>query len=248
MCAMFINDQMDDNLQIANIGGSAFNFSAVRLDELQASEYTLVDIEVDVSGSVSSFKKELEDCIKSIIEACKKSPRAENLMIRVQTFGSALDELHGFMLLNMIDSSKYKLIIRGCTALFDASYSGIGACLSYSKTLKNEGIGINAIHFVITDGEDNQSVATPKMIKDMKDKALANEEIESILSILIGVNTSSCQDALDKFKNDAGFDQFISVNDSSASSLAKIANFVSKSISAQSQSLGSGGASKPITW
>tara|TARA_Y100000310_G_scaffold279517_1_gene298667 strand:+ start:3510 stop:3662 length:153 start_codon:yes stop_codon:yes gene_type:complete len=43
---------MDPTSQSFNIGGSTFGFSGIGVDDLEASEYTLVVIAVDMSGSV----------------------------------------------------------------------------------------------------------------------------------------------------------------------------------------------------
>jgi hypothetical protein len=53
---------------------------------------------------------------------------------------------------------------------------------------------------------------------------------------------------LENFKNEAGIDQYINIGKADANTLAKLADFISKSISSQSQSLNSGGPSQPIVW
>jgi uncharacterized protein YegL len=77
---------------------------------------------------------------------------------------------------------------------------------------------------------------------------MEEECIELLLAILIGVNVNQASVArvLSKFNVDAGFDQYVEMKDASKESLAKMAQFVSKSISAQSQSLGTGGASATL--
>ena len=87
----------DKSMQsIAIAGASNFKFSAVRPDDLGASEYTLVTIAVDISTSVSGFENELEACVKAILGAAKKSPRADNLLVRIISFNSDLEEIFGF--------------------------------------------------------------------------------------------------------------------------------------------------------
>jgi hypothetical protein len=72
--------QVDDNLEVIKIAGAgSFQFSAIRPEDLGATEYTLVTIVVDITGSIADFADELLKSVKAIIEACKKSPRAENL-------------------------------------------------------------------------------------------------------------------------------------------------------------------------
>ena len=69
------------------------------------------------------------------------------------------------------------------------------------------------------------------------------------MSVLIGVNVTNPTLAayLSSFKTDAGFTQYIELDNATAGKLAKLAEFVSKSISAQSQALGTGGPSKQLS-
>jgi len=134
------------------------------------------------------------------------------------------------------------------TALFDATYSSVAATLKYGKTLIDQDFSVNGICFIITDGEDNNSNVTPLQVKNQMGIAIQGEDIESLLTILIGVNDNSYKSYLETFKDEANLSQYVSVGDATAQKLAKLAAFVSKSISSQSQSLGSGGASQLLTF
>ena len=49
---------------------SGFQYSAVKMDLHGASEYTVVLVVVDTTGSVQGFKDQLIDCLKLILESC----------------------------------------------------------------------------------------------------------------------------------------------------------------------------------
>jgi uncharacterized protein YegL len=234
-----------------NIKGTSFTYSATKMDNLGASEYTLVTIVVDRSGSVSGFKTELEKCIQEIVKSCKYSPRADNLMIRLVTFADDVKEEHGFKLLTDINIVEYDnfLQLGGSTALFDASYNAIEAANSYAKQLKDNDYNANGIVFVLTDGDDNRSSFTPDYVKKSKTSSVNKEVMESNISVLIGVNVNdpNITNYLAMFKTNGEFDQFVAIDDASSKKLAKLAAFVSKSISSQSQALGSGGPSQQIS-
>jgi len=243
----------DQNLEIIKIpGAGSFQFSAIRLEDLGATEYTLVTIVVDITGSVASFADDLLKMVKSVIEACKKSPRAENLLIRLVTFNyyNNIQEVHGFKLLSLIDLNSYKnFICTGMTALFDASYESVGATLTFSKSLIDQDYNCNGCIYIITDGADNNSkVATKKMIKDKIIESMKSETIESLITVLIGINAAECKTELDEFKNQANLTQFVDVGEATPQKLAKLAAFVSKSISSTSQALGTGAPSQPLTF
>jgi uncharacterized protein YegL len=227
---------------------SHFGFSAKNVDELGATEYTLVTIAVDISSSVADFKREMEKCLKEIVDACRRSPRADNLMIRIVMFGSSLQELHGFKLLQECHPGDYDdcLPVGGMTALCDASVNAIEALGSYGQRLVDGDFDTNGILIVITDGDDNNSTNTPNQASKAIKTISKAETLESLVTILVAVNISDphVSQCIKKFEKAVGFMQYVELNNASASTLAKLAKFVSKSISSQSQALGTGGPSQ----
>jgi len=173
------------------------------------------------------------------------------LLIRIMQFGNDMHEIHGFKLLSQINPADYDnaIQISGSTALYDASTNGIAAAVDYGEKLSAQDFNVNAIVFVLTDGDDNMSVMGPSAVKDAMKQAMVKEKLESMISILIGVNMQDAGTSarLDQFHKDAEFSQFIAIKDASAKSLAKLAQFVSQSISSQSQALGTGGPSQLLT-
>lgn len=233
-----------DNSQLEqyNLVGSNYQFSGVGVDNLDATEYTLVSLVVDESGSVASFHKELENTIKSIFASCKHSPRKENLLARLSAFDHNIREVHGFKSLSFCKEDDYDNCLRpnGSTALFDATLEALKATDSYATTLGKNDFSVNSIVFIVTDGEDNQSRNQPKQVADAIKSLVSNEHLESVLTVLIGVNDTNCSNYLNRYQTEAGIDKYVSLGDVSESKLAKLAQFISKSISLQSQSLGTG--------
>jgi uncharacterized protein YegL len=247
---------MDDDMEHQKIvGPGTFTFSAVKPENLGASEYTLVSIVCDVSGSVVEFSDELLETVKKIVEACKKSERSENLMIRFVTFNSTVEEIHGFKELFSISPDDYDpLRPNGVTALYDASYSGIGAVLTYAESLMDNDFDVNGAVYIITDGMDNDSSMTPNDVKKLMDQAARGEKIESLITVLVGLKDPNIsQDMwndevskwLEKFHKEANLTQYVDVGNATPQRLAKLAEFVSQSVSSQSSALGSGSPSQP---
>jgi len=251
--------------------GSGFGFTGQIIETLGASQYTLVTIALDETGSIRGHESQIEAMLKAAIGACKHSPYSENLLIRVIRFGSqyhrhgtaGVDEIHGFKPLSEIDVASYpQLRGSGGTPLYDAVYSSVGAMNVYAQSLVALDFPVNGITFVITDGENTYSVATPKMVKDELARSVTGEIMESHLSILIGIDTSSdmndtdpmklrrrtaVEQILSQFQQETGIDQFIWAGDADEKNLAKLAAFVSQSISSTSQALGTGGPSQQIS-
>lgn len=228
---------------------SNFGFTAQRPDTLGASEYTIVGIAVDVSGSVAGFKSDLEKAYRDIIGSCRKNPRAENLLVRGASFNDSLNEIHGFQGLDTIDEAKTSFYPGGGTALFDSALEGVETLGTYGKQLADMDYLVNGVLFVVTDGDDNGSrVANPSKIKAAIEKIRKSETLESLKVILIGVGDQvSVKNYLDTLHQQAGLDQFVWIGNADAKSLAKLADFVSRSISSSSQALGTGGPSQNLT-
>ncbi len=245
--------RLDGDMQSQNIGGrGGFAFTGLRFDKLGATEYTLVTIGVDVTGSVESFEAELLKALRASVDACKKSPSSDKILIRViyfsDKFHGGVMEVHGFQPLTAIDVTKYPpLNPGGSTPLCDAVYSALGATNAYGKQLRDNDFGVNGIVFVITDGGENSSIATMAMVKKEQKDAIAGEKLESMISVLVGINDAGAQAELQRFQKDAGMTQYLSVGNATPQRLAKLAAFVSQSVSSQSQALGTGGPSKTIT-
>jgi hypothetical protein len=192
----------------------------------------------------------------SIVEACQKSPRGDNMMLRVVLFDDDVFELHGFKPVNDLTPTNYvnSVSTGGCTAAFDAVYNAILASNQYAKDLVDQRYTVNAAVFLITDGGDNRSIATPKMVKEALEIGKKEEALESTMSVLIGIgfgtesDISQSSNYLRDVHDKCGFQQYISAGDASPSTLAKIGGFVSKSASSQSQALGTGGPSISLTF
>ena len=250
--------RMTDNNNMNNInipGPGTFTFSGIRPEKLGATEYTLVTIVVDETGSVADFADELLKTVRSIVKACAGHPRADNLLIRLLGFNDQIKEVHGFRPLTGINADDYDPFQpAGMTALYDAVYSAIGATLTYAKILTDQDFDVNAAVYIITDGMDNRSTVTPKMIAEKVRQAQIGEEIESMVSVLIGLNESNghrrndVSQYLQDFKDDAQLTRYIDAGKAEAKTLARLANFVSQSISSQSQALGSGRTSQQLTF
>lgn len=226
---------------------SQFAFSGKKVEQLTESEYTLVDIVVDLSGSVSGFINDLQKAVSTIVQSCTKLPRADMLLIRVTSFNDSVAEIHGFLPLSDVQAWKYKMIPSGLTALFDGALSSVEALSSYAERLSKQGIRCNAVTFVITDGCENRSrIGTTAKIQAAINKAYADEYLDSLKGIIISLGSYS-QAEIDRISKDMGFEQAVSLANTSPESLAKVANFVSRSISSSSQALATGGTSQNLT-
>ena len=240
---------MNNDMITGKVGN--FSFSGVRPEKLGSTEYTLFNLNVDVTGSVSGFEAQLLNAVKQVIEACKKSPRADFILMRYAQFNYDVKEVYGFVPVTSIDTNTLTVpTCTGATALYDAIFTGAKATNEYAKVLADQYFQVNAISATVTDGDDNQSIHTTDEVRKEIVKGVTDEILESNMTILIGVNTqqSYMKNKLDQCKNDMQLDQYVDIQDADATSLAKMAKFISQSVSSQSQSLGTGGKSQLLTF
>ncbi len=242
----------ETQLDQINLPNSHYGYSATRLEDLGATEYTIATVVADISGSTSAFILDMEAAIARIVQACKYSPRADNLLLRLVAFDDSLSELHGFKLLENCNLADYGGTLRpgGSTALYDATQNAVASTTNYAQKLSSADFAANAILFVITDGMDNASKMSAKKVKAALDEAVRSEALESVVSVLIGVDVQDPEVSryLKKFQVDAGFTQYVELDQADAKTLARLAEFVSQSISAQSQALGTGGGSQQLVF
>lgn len=230
--------------QIAN-----FAFSGVRPEKLGSTEYTLVTLVIDKTGSVCGFTQQLLAMKQAVVEACHRSPRADYLMLRSTEFNERVDEEHGFTELTRLDPTAYQAPrCSGSTALFDATRNAVMATNAYARMLSDQDFSVNGLVVVVTDGDDNCSHYTTSDVAAEVVNGVQQEWLESLNVILVGVNASIYKRQLQAFKDDAGLSQYVDVGDATPAKLAQLAQFVSRSISAQSQSLGTGGASQALVF
>ncbi len=246
------NTAVDPNMLTLNTA-SNFQFSAVGIDSLGASQFTLVNLLVDVSGSVSGYEKMLEDCLKAVLRSCKQpSMPTENIMIRVTRFGSTVEEVHGFRCASDIKEAEYTNTLHpsGSTLLCDAVLEALEASMTYARLLDAQDYDSNTVLYVITDGSDNGSTHSAGAIKRAMGLVKQEEILESAAIILIGVGCHNSSSYLTGFQRDADITQFVDMEaefkkGDPAKLFGRMGGLISKSISSTSQALKQG-TSQPI--
>lgn len=242
----------DHEEQVQAAGG--FGYSAASIDHLEqtgTTDYSLATICVDLSLSVKPFVKQIELALEASVASLKNHPRSDYMLVRVLTFNDRVTELHGFRLLADCEPSKDYigvLYAGGMTACYDAVVNAVDATMDYAERLVERFFAANAITIMIGDGMNNRGTHTAADVADRLQAAMKSEKLESHNGILIGVNVNDPEVKawLAKFEIEAGFDQYIEVENATPEAIAKVGNFIYRSVSATSQKLGSGGRSEPL--
>lgn len=225
-----------------------FKFTTVALDTLETDMVTQVLIVVDVSDSVKPFVRDLEDCIDKIIEGCKLCPNHDQLHVRVLAFSDDVMEITGFLPIASHTTFKNRLKTYNMTALVKATLDGLSSIQGYAQALKKADYVSSAVMVIITDGADNNS--RPHTVGEIRDLVVKMLEIERsvdhLQTILVAVNAAQCVSYLKEFRDQAKLDEFIDLGDVTPRKLAKLAEFVSTSVSSSSKALNAGQAPAPL--
>lgn len=237
----------DEDMDI--LGTGAFQFSGATMDKLSelSSEFTLVTLAVDVSYSVESVIGELQHMVREVITVAKKDPNSDKILIRLLTFSNDVTEVLGFKPSNEIDVNDINLSVTGSTALYQAVEDGVRATESYAKVLYDQDFIVNSLIITLTDGYENCSRTSTELTvkKAFDDLRAKREELESMISVIIGTPMNT---AVEDFAKNVGITESIDAGDFDVGVIKRIGNFVSKSISAQSKAIGSGGPSQVISF
>jgi uncharacterized protein YegL len=218
------------------VPGTTFRFSAVRPEDVGGTDsMTLVTLVVDTSGSVGTFSADIEKAIETIVNACKLHPRVESMMLRIVSFADQTHELMGFTPIKDVGTVP-PINCGGMTALFDAAVNAIGAMDAYGKQLYDVDFSVNGAVYILTDGEDNRSTHGPKQVLKVVQGIRTGERMESLTAVLVGINAAYCEQALRTFASQAQL-EYMDAGQATPRNLAKLAGFISKSISSTSQRL-----------
>lgn len=265
----------DDSPQIQNHAVGHFGYSAVSLDSLESSKYTLAQIVADRSGSTDGFQDMMEAALKEAVESLK--PIGEEVLLRVLVIDNDCHEIHGFVPLADIDTSRYDgcLKAQGATAFYDGLISAGQAARDLGAQLIKDRFLANGIIIAITDGVNNagrfnrpvQDIGqVKKAFTERIGNADSKHDLESLTTVLIGVNVEgsdprylwpfeqdgkqvgSFLQALQFVHDEGGFSaDLIPMKDAKRETITKIGRFISASISTTSQSVGKGNPSQQLT-
>lgn len=234
---------------------SGFQFGHVPIVDDFDDENMIGIVSVDDSGSVNGFRKEIELMLQTVTQMNQSLPTKNKIMQRVTKFGDNLEEVHGIMPVEQIDTKVYNGILKcgGMTALRDAVMDALEVSEKFCRDLRQQDYDATACIFIITDGCENYSrkCKSNSKVKAKIDALRIDEEAftSAPIIVLIGINLNDPQvkDELEKFAKECGIDKFIAMEDVTKSSLGKLAGLISQSFSSKSQNVTSKNTQQQIS-
>lgn len=240
-------------LQSFMLPGGGYGYQGTPVDDLGSSDNTLVTCLLDESGSTSAYARQMEIAVQEIIKSLRHCPAADKLIYRHCHFDTNFREVHGFKPLADCHEQDYDGIWAGGgqTALYNSCINVLDATVDYAEKMAAKRYTANGMVYIVTDGV-NYLPGGSRTVQDVKQShanVLSNESLESMMTIVVAVNDDpDIRRKLEEFQKEVGFTQFIPLEEANEKTLARLVDFISRSVQSQSQHLGSGGPSQSLTF
>lgn len=218
-----MNDVMEmDGLDIDGLGAD-IEAQNTAIDDLESENVNLMLIGIDGSGSMSSYRNDMMQCLTDFKDALENSKEANEILVARADFASDID-IGGYKAIDEFDTS---FSAGGCTAMYDAVVEGSAKMLEYRKYLRDQGVRVKCVFAIFSDGYENGSKADVAAAR----QAIANLNREEITTAFISFGSDAKVEA-----QKLGFVNMLEVG-SSASELRKAFNCLSKSVIESSKSV-----------
>ncbi|NQT49741.1 VWA domain-containing protein [Candidatus Kuenenbacteria bacterium] len=140
---------LDDNV-LAGCDG-------IDLDDIEATEVTLVSILIDDSGSMSGLEDAVIDGQNEMLEALTESKQKDSFLIGMWALNKSAP-YHSYVPVDdalRLDHSSY--VLTGMTPLCDRWCEVLAANVAYAQQLRASGTAVRSIAVMITDSGENDS-------------------------------------------------------------------------------------------
>lgn len=211
-----------DGLDIDGLGADIESQNTA-IDDLESENVNLMLIGIDGSGSMSSYRNDMIQCLSDFKDALENSKEANEILVARADFSSDIN-IGGYKAIDEFDTA---FSAGGCTAMYDAVVEGAAKMLEYRKYLRDQGVRVKCVFAIFSDGYENGSRAD---VSDAR-QAIANLNREEITTAFISFGSDAKVEA-----QKLGFVNMLEVG-SSASELRKAFNCLSKSVIESSKSV-----------
>ena len=153
--------------------------AGIDLEDIAASDVTLVTVLIDASSSIAS--RGLEDAVRqgqqALLDAFVASKEKESILMALWTFNDELRVHHSYVAVDdatRLCPRNYAGV--GATRLYDTWCDALAANVAYAQRLRDGGTPCRSIVVVITDGEDCGSRRSARDCAKISRDLLASEQ------------------------------------------------------------------------
>ncbi len=153
--------------------------AGVDLENLQASDVTLVTLLIDASSSIGAagLAASIVAGQHDLIDAFAGSRERDSVLMALWLFNDELEVVHAYVPVaeaSRLDAKKYRP--GGGTRLYDTWVDALTANVAYAQRLRDGGTPCRSVVVVITDGEDCGSRRTTGDCARLSRDLLASEQ------------------------------------------------------------------------
>ena len=177
--SIIIDNLQGNNQVLAGAGGTP-------IGQLLEDDVTVVTLIVDMSSSMAMHEKGVIDGFNQMLKAIRDSKLEDSVLMSLWTFNQQPNLVFDNRpIANVPDLNDRSYVPNGSTALYDTALNGMTGNISYVTDLRNNGVTARGIVIVISDGEDNESSATPAKLKSVA-QDMVNQEIFTLAFFAFG--------------------------------------------------------------
>jgi hypothetical protein len=148
------------------------------LEDISASDVTLVTLLIDQSSSIASrgLEQAVRDGQNALLDAFAGAQERDAMLVACWTFDSSMDVLHSYVPVDeatRLDATNYRA--KGSTRLYDTWCDALSANVAYAQRLRDGGTPTRSVVVVVTDGEDVGSTRAAGHCARLSKDLLASE-------------------------------------------------------------------------
>ena len=178
------------SLITGNLGNLVLSGAAGKdLEDIDASEVTLVTVLIDASTSIQTRALEVSvrEGQNALLDAFAGAKERDAVLLACWTFNQTQKVVHSYVPVGdatRLDANTYRAL--GSTALYDTWCAALSANVAYAQRLRDGGTPARSVVIVVTDGEDVGSTRTAADCARLSHDLLASE---LFTLALVGVGT-----------------------------------------------------------
>lgn len=148
------------------------------LEDITASEVTLVTVLIDASASIADrgLERAVREGQNALLDAFSGAKDRDAVLLACWTFSGQMGVVHSYVPVpdaTRLDAKNYRA--SGSTALYDTWCSALAANVAYAQRLRDGGTPTRSVVVVVTDGEDVGSRHTAADCARLSRDLLASE-------------------------------------------------------------------------
>lgn len=173
-------------LAIPDIGAEIEAALGVNIDDVIASEVTLVTMLIDDSGSirfVAGNSDAVRDGHNMVIDALSESKQGNSILIHTRYLNGKILYPYSFLKdAKRMDAHNYNP--NGGTPLYDQSVVVLGTVIAEYQRFVDNGVVARSVTLIVTDGNDEHSAnATAKSVKSIVKDLLGEKHIVAAMGV-----------------------------------------------------------------